>query len=374
MPRFLHTADWQIGRQYGQFDPDDAAVIAEARFAAIETLAALASARACDAVLVAGDVFDSQTVSDRTLRRLFLALQAFNGPWIMISGNHDAALGESVWQRAQRLGIVPANVHLALEPSAVPFPAQGFTVLAAPLTQRHTYDDLTGWFDQAVTDAGLIRIGVAHGAVQGVLAEEVDSPNPIAPDRADRARLDYLALGDWHGTKSINARTWYSGTPEQDRFKANDAGNVLLVDIDKPGAEPVVMPVPTGKFSWVQEQRTLRVASDVDVLAQWLYDLGASTVLDLRVDGDVDLASHQQLLNVIEQARGKLRSVRCDFGALRLLPTEEDIAALHADGYLAEVISELRDQQATGDNAVAADALAILAGLLQQRSSTGASA
>ena len=55
-------------------------------------------------------------------------------------------------------------------------------------------------------------------------------------DRAAAARLDYLALGDWHGTLEIAPRTWYAGTPEPDRFRANDAGNVLLVELDEPGA------------------------------------------------------------------------------------------------------------------------------------------
>ena len=32
---FLHTADWQIGRQYGQFDPQDAAILEEARLEVI---------------------------------------------------------------------------------------------------------------------------------------------------------------------------------------------------------------------------------------------------------------------------------------------------------------------------------------------------
>ena len=38
MTRILHTADWQIGRLYGSFDPDDAVPLAEARFAAVEQI------------------------------------------------------------------------------------------------------------------------------------------------------------------------------------------------------------------------------------------------------------------------------------------------------------------------------------------------
>ena len=108
MPRFLHTADWQVGRQYSSFAPDDAVALAEARISVIERIADLASEEAVDAVLVAGDVFEAQTVSDRTIRRLFNAMSAYAGLWILIPGNHDAALAESVWTRAQRLGAVSA--------------------------------------------------------------------------------------------------------------------------------------------------------------------------------------------------------------------------------------------------------------------------
>lgn len=193
MPRFLHTADWQIGRQFGQFNDEDAPLLFEARFKAVERIAALAAEKAVDAVLVAGDVFETQTVSERTIRRLFNAMQGFNGLWLMIPGNHDAALAESVWQRADRLGVIPANVRVFLQPGVHEFPAQGFAALAAPLTQRHTYNDLTEFFDAADTTAGLLRIGLAHGSVQGILAEEIDSANPLASDRAQRARLDYCS-------------------------------------------------------------------------------------------------------------------------------------------------------------------------------------
>lgn len=86
-------------------------------------------------------------------------------------GNHDAALAESVWSRLQRLGIVTSNITLALTPGVVEFAELGFAVLAAPLTQRHTYDDQTLHFDTAETAEGLVRIGLAHGSVAGILPQ-----------------------------------------------------------------------------------------------------------------------------------------------------------------------------------------------------------
>ncbi len=369
MVRLLHTADWQIGKLYGAFEPADAALLAEARFEAVERLAARAAAERVDMVLVAGDVFDVQGVSDRTIHRLFNATAAFAGPWVMIPGNHDAALAESVWTRAQRLGAIPASVHACLEPVPLLLDAIGVALLPAPLTQRHTYADLTAWFDGADTPAGLLRIGLAHGSVEGILAEGIDSANPIAADRAARAGLDYLALGDWHGARQVDERTWYSGTPETDRFRNNDSGRALCVEIAARGTLPRVESVPTGRYRWSAESFALQVSTDVDALLQRLARCGPDDVLQLTLTGATDLAGHRRLQAAIVQAQGRARSVRCDQSALRLDPTDDDIAALRADGYVGEAIAELRAAQQGGDvqAALARDALALLAGLLDER-------
>lgn len=369
MPKFIHTADWQIGRQFSTFVAEDAHPLAEARIRAVQGLAQLACQHQVDAVLVAGDVFDLQTVSDRTIRRLFNALAGYAGHWVLIPGNHDAALAESVWSRAVRLGAVPSNAHLALTPEVLLLADVGMAVLPAPLTQRHTFADTTAWFDLAETPAGLVRVGLAHGSVQGILAEGIDSANPIAPDRAIRARLDYLALGDWHGCKRIDARTWYSGTPEPDRFKANEAGHALLVEVASVGVEPVVTVLDTAQFNWQQWQVSLQLSSDLDALLVRMADLSAQTVLELKLEGQLALSEHQCLQEEIGRVAACVRHLSADLSGLRLAPTDADIAGLQADGYLAELIAELRDLQGeSGEQAdMAREALTILSGALLAR-------
>ena len=371
MPTFLHTADWQIGRQYSRFSQDDAMALAEGRFSAVERIATLAVNQSADAVLVAGDVFDAQTVTDRTIRRLFNILKGFAGPWILLPGNHDAALVESVWSRALRLDAVPANVQLALVPQVLAFPEQGFAVLPAPLTQRQTHDDLTAWFDAAETAPGLLRLGLAHGSVRGLLPDDIDSSNPIAPDRAAHARLDYLALGDWHGCKQVDARTWYSGTPEPDRFKDNGAGRVLRVEIDGLGMAPRVTPCPMGQYVWQRWQEHINVASDLESLIRRLEAVEDKAVLDIQLSGQIDLAGQERLHQALSVAEARHRSVQCDVADLRLQPTDEDIASLQADGYLGNVVAELRERQRGDEGERARGALGILATLLRERRERG---
>lgn len=369
MPLFLHTADWQIGRHFAQFTSDDAAHIAEERVNVIARIAAEANGRGADAILVAGDVFDAQQVSDRWIRRLFAATAHFKGPWIVIPGNHDAALAAGVWTQAMRLGL-PANFQLALTPGVISLPDLHTAVLAAPLTQRHTYTDTTAFFDQAETPAGWLRIGLAHGSVEGVLAEEIDSTNPISSERCLTAHLDYLALGDWHGTKIINERCAYSGTPEQDRFKRNDPGNCLLVQVEL-GQVPSIETLRVGRYRWHDVLLDIAVDSDIDLCCRVLSEFGGDDIAQVAIAGHMDLAGQARLRDAIGAAEAAMRALTCDVNDLRLLPTDEDLAALRADGYLAEVIDELRSEQEEGADPEAAsqarEALTVLCTALAER-------
>ena len=91
---------------------------------------------------------------------------------------------------------------LCLRPEPLILETLGVAVLPAPLTQRNTHSDLTEWFVGAETPPGMLRVGVAHGSVEGILADGIDASNPIAPGRARQAALDYLATGRlaWHAT------------------------------------------------------------------------------------------------------------------------------------------------------------------------------
>ena len=55
MVRFLHTADWQIGKPYARVvDPDHRARLKQVRIAVIQRMALLVQGQQLDFVLVAG--------------------------------------------------------------------------------------------------------------------------------------------------------------------------------------------------------------------------------------------------------------------------------------------------------------------------------
>ncbi len=100
--------------------------------------------------------------------------------------------------------------------------------------------------------------------------------------------------------------------------------------------------------------------------------------MNIRVAGQIDLAGLQRLRAALSHTEAKVRSVQADLSALRLLPTPEDIAALKADGYLGDVITELRERQEGPDGdastEVAAHALGLLTSILTERQAPGTAA
>ena len=67
--RFLHTADWQLGKPFaGIGDPQKRALVQQERFQVIRRIGEAAKAHQAEFVLMAGDLFDSSTASKDLLR------------------------------------------------------------------------------------------------------------------------------------------------------------------------------------------------------------------------------------------------------------------------------------------------------------------
>lgn len=369
--RLLQTGDWHLGCPFRQIPGDAGAGLRERRLQVVREIAALAAARAVDAVLVAGDVFDSQHVDDAVLRRALAALAGFPGPWILLPGNHDAALAESVWTRARRIGL-PAGVVVAERAEPLAIAGGRAVVLPAPLRARRTPDDPTAWMDTAPSEPGVLRVGLAHGVVEGLRAEPEAADNPIARDRAARARLDWLAVGDRHGTLEAAPRTWYAGTPEPDGFRYENAGNVLLVELDGPGAPPRVETVPLGHYRWQELALDLVPLPAAELRARLdgrLAELGPPerAVVRLELSGSVDLSGRRALDEALERWRARLHHLEVEAEALLLLPGGAELAALDDGGPLGACARRLAEAALRGPEANRATAALALRLLWQER-------
>jgi DNA repair exonuclease SbcCD nuclease subunit len=367
--RFVHTSDWQIGKTF-RFADEASQVLRDERLDAVNRIGHLARAQGAPAVLVAGDVYDVETPSDRTLRQPIERMRAFPDiEWHLIPGNHDPHTPRGPWERLLRLQQadgLPANIHLHLTPEPVPMADGGAWLLPAVLTRRHAAADPTGPMDTAATPDGAIRIALAHGSITSFGTDAASTHNLIAFDRPERAGLAYLALGDWHGAQEMGARCHYSGTPETDDFGTGGAGggDALIVEIDGPRATPNITPHRVGRFTWHRLDVPLHNATDIDVLETRLRglsaDLGAALVW-LKLTGTLSLAEREAFENRIGQGVGSaLRVLRLDDTALLPRPTAADLEAIDHAGFVrsaADTLASRAADAADPDQALAAAAV-----------------
>ncbi|MEY8117890.1 exonuclease SbcCD subunit D [Falsihalocynthiibacter sp. BN13B15] len=244
--RFVHVADFHLGKPFGNFDEDTRAALKAARLDALQATGALAVSRNAEFVVIAGDTFDAEAPPSRLVKRALDAMAAFPDlTWIWMPGNHDSLAAVDLWERLER--DKPANVILATSADVIDI-GPNVAILPAPPSVRASGYDLTEWMGTADTGTR-IRIGLAHGGVTDFGSEDGGLAT-IPPDRAETSNLDYLALGDWHGQMRITSRTWYAGGPEADGFKGHAPAGALVVEIDKHGEAPCVEQVPLGKYTW----------------------------------------------------------------------------------------------------------------------------
>ncbi len=298
--RFIHSADLHLGRRFGNLPEDVRGRLVEARHQIIATLAQAARDHEANHLLIAGDIFDTETPTDPVWRQALAAMGADPSlHWWLIPGNHDSLAAESLWSRFRHHAT--PNVHLIddVEPIEID---PGVFLLPAPLPRRYPGRDLTAWMLGCDTDPRAFRIGLAHGAVRDFSKEGNAVDGIIPPDRAETARLDYLALGDWHGHMPIGSRTRYSGTPERDVFHHHGAGCCLAVTLTEPGAQPVIQAMPTGKFVWAEEVLPLLPGQPADeaLLALLPKHNRRDHLFRIRVAGRATLAEQASLAHAAE--------------------------------------------------------------------------
>ncbi|MFS4580876.1 metallophosphoesterase family protein [Phaeobacter sp. C3_T13_0] len=333
--RLLHTSDLHLGKRFGQFDEETRAALQQARQGILSRLAQVAAQEGAGHVLIAGDLFDTETPSARVIRQALAAMAAADPvKWWVIPGNHDSGAAEPLWAEMARHA--PDNVHLLLQPEAVQI-APGATLLPAPCQHRFAGQDSTRWMDDTESPEGHLRIGLAHGAVLDFDRDQ-NGAETIAPNRASTARLDYLALGDWHGDFTLNKRSRYSGTPERDRFKHSGRGLCLLVDLPGPGELPQLRQIEVGQYYWQDLPLELAPGQDVSTtLTQALpsdRDDWPDCLIRIRARGWVTAAQHLELTRLVAEQAPAFCHLSLDEAALRIEHRVEDLDQIATGGTL----------------------------------------
>jgi exonuclease SbcD len=278
--RILHTSDWHLGIRHGPASraPDHAAFLAWIT----DTL----RDEAVDALVIAGDVFDSMQPSADTLSRWYRFLAGVSASGVrqvvVVGGNHDSAA--RLEAPADVLGALDVHVVGAVGLSddsrarcIVPLKdragAVGAVCLAVPYVHEFRLGVRTTDLDHGATREafrarfrelyaalvdeaaaafpGVPLVATGHLTV-GTEATREDYPHEIhqvgtldaLPVDVFDPRIQYVALGHIHRCYPIGGgrRVWYSGSPVAFSLpEARTPRRVLRVDLDPdPAGAPTV--------------------------------------------------------------------------------------------------------------------------------------
>lgn len=295
--RFLHTADWHLGRTLrGRSRADEFHDV-------LGELHAIAVAERVDVMLVAGDIFDSASPGPGAERLLYEALREFVGAGIevlLLAGNHDSPrrldamgrLAELVGVHVQANVILPASAGGIIDfrrgderaqVAAIPWVPDGrvldaLEVLAEDdVTRRSYHDRVAAIYSKMVEgfEPGAIHLLTGHVFIDGALVASVDGSERrlhidrtygISPQSLP-GTPQYLALGHVHQPQVITdapAPTAYAGSLLQLDFGERGQQKGVRVVEARPGRPADVRFVPLTKGRPLVE---LRGTPDEVVLA-----------------------------------------------------------------------------------------------------------
>ncbi len=250
MVKFLHTADWHIGRKLQGKD------LLEDQQYVMNNLISKIDETKPDFLIIAGDLYDRSVPSKEAttlLQELLVKINIeCNIPIFAISGNHDSrerlAIGEAWFSKHKfylhtRLNqafdkITIEDTDIYLLPYFEPFEAREYfeddTLTTHNSATKRVIDEIYKNIDMSKTN-----ILVAHTFVSGGL--ETDSEREISVGTVENVaveifeKFDYVALGHLHNPNAIKEeRIKYSGSPMAYSFsEATQTKGMRLVELSK---------------------------------------------------------------------------------------------------------------------------------------------
>lgn len=228
MPKLLHTADIHLDSPLQAGLPESvAATVREGLFETLARLVETANDERVDAMLIAGDLFDSPTPSRSVAERAFELLGRSNAPVFISPGNHDYLLPRSPYLMLP----LPENVHVFRSEQIEAVDLGDFVVYGAGFRNSTVSCPMLDGF-HADTDKPSVM--VIHGETAIASAQY----HPISTESIAASGLDYLALGHIHNRsepqtagKTVYA---YCGTPANKSFRGIPGRGAYIVELGRP--------------------------------------------------------------------------------------------------------------------------------------------
>jgi len=362
--KFIHTADWQIGKTFHGFRDFSRESMSKARLDVIDAIAEYAndSSNGIDFVLVCGDMFETPRVATKIVEKTLKRIEKIQKPVYVIAGNHEWNGSEYIFESKffidnlpPRLVVLPAGVHKVVNDSGNLI----CEIVAAPREGKQDGVDVVKARLDLLQPATNIRVLAGHGAVDSIVyTGERKDTIALAPIEAaiNEEKIHYVALGDRHSTTDVGSSgvVWYSGAPEPTDFNEDPNGqrNILEVEIN-PGSKAVVKPIEVGKWEFIclgkpKDQYQLRSVQDLEDLASLIEKIKrpSQTFVKIYLDSVLDIESDLRRQSLFDEwendTLGGFKTSDSSLGASREINPLTDSIPSGLSGYALNAYEELK--------------------------------
>ncbi len=242
--KILHAADFHLDSAFGALTGEQAKLRRRESRALVERLSNYVNQSRIDVVLLAGDLFDSETTYRETVEQLLAALGAMRARVFIAPGNHDYFGARSPYATLDW----PENVHVftAAGVERVMLEELGCVVYGAAFTDQAQEESLLSGF--SAPEDGLIHLMVLHGDLSAAQTPY----DPITREQIASSKLDYLALGHTHAFGGVQraGRTAYaySGCPEGRGFDELGDKGFLCGTVERGEARMAFVPFARRRY------------------------------------------------------------------------------------------------------------------------------
>ncbi len=230
--KLIHCSDLHLDTAFSGLGSDALARVRQAELRRT-FLSIIELSKEADALLIAGDLFDQESVEAETIRVLYEGFASLGDiPVLIAAGNHDPLSSKSYYRLAQ----FSPNVHI-FERSLSCITVCGCDFYGISFGSHEQPESLLSDFQVTPERPSVLLM---HGDLHG------GAYNPISREMVAASGLSYLALGHIHQheeTKLGKTLCVYPGCPEGRGFDELDEKGVVRVELSEHGVKTEFIPI-----------------------------------------------------------------------------------------------------------------------------------
>lgn len=304
--KLLHISDCHFGLKYATIKDSNAKKrVIDSRIEALKNAVDFANNEKCEAIVIAGDLFENLAVNHLIIKEVCAKLNEFaNGMVWVLPGNHDyyAKDNHEMWDYFEEVS--GDNIFLFTNNSVEEREISGELVRFYPCIchDKHSSENALRWIKEESIDTSIINIGLAHGSLQGLSFDKEGIYYSMSAEELDKVLVDVWLIGHAHISQPNmpcnevfkKVKIYNAGTHQQTNIHNSSEGSVFIIEIDK-NKDVSAKRVKTGCLAFVEKNIVVSPSDSLlDKINECLDSIDKdNTVLRLRISGTANLDDYE---------------------------------------------------------------------------------